>query len=299
MAASIRRNVFKTAQFFKNCVFCGRTSSAFMRQRWFSNEHAQQDTTHFGYETVTEEEKTEKVYKVFENVATSYDLMNDAMSFGIHRIWKDKFMKVLNPPPGTQLLDVAGGTGDIAFRFLKYVNRQRSRTYQPSKERESWVTVCDINKYMLEVGKQKANKLNFTSGLSWVAGDAQNLPAKDNSFDAYTIAFGIRNVTRIQEALEEAYRVLRPGGRFLCLEFSEVKNPVISRVYDKYSFNAIPVMGQVLAADWKSYQYLVESIRQFPNQEEFAGMIEDAGFRSVTYENLNIGVAAIHSGFKL
>ncbi|KAK3752736.1 hypothetical protein QZH41_018710 [Actinostola sp. cb2023] len=196
MAANLRRVAVEGRRFVQKWMFSGGTRSVFIQIRCLSNAQSSEETTHFGFETVTEEEKADK-------------------------------------------------------------------------------------------------------GLSWLVGDAQSLPVKDNSFDAYTIAFGIRNVTRIQEALEEAYRVLRPGGRFLCLEFSEVQNPVISSLYDKYSFNAIPVMGQVLAADWKSYQYLVESIRQFPNQDEFASMIEDAGFSHVSYENLNFGIAAIHSGFKL
>ncbi|CAB0010297.1 unnamed protein product [Nesidiocoris tenuis] len=245
--------------------------------------------THFGFETVKESEKTRKVCEVFHRVADTYDLMNDTMSAGIHRVWKDVFMERLSPPPGTKLLDVAGGTGDIAFRFVNYMK---------NSGHPGTVTVCDINPDMLRVGQDRARKKNYTD-IDWVEGNAETLPFPDNSFSAYTIAFGIRNVTRIDLALKEAWRVLKPGGRFMCLEFSHVENEALRWVYDKYSFQMIPAMGQVIAGDWKSYQYLVESIRKFPVQETFAGMIESAGFWSVQYENLTFGVVAIHSGFKL
>ncbi|NXR13250.1 COQ5 protein, partial [Semnornis frantzii] len=261
------------------------------------------------------------VYQVFQSVAKKYDVMNDSMTLGIHRIWKDIFVRKMNPSPGTLLLDVAGGTGDIAFRFLSYVRSVRERqlqrklrqqqnlswqeiseTYQEDKVKslgDSRVVVCDINKEMLKVGKQKAQHLGYSEGLSWVLGDAEELPFDDAKFDVYTIAFGIRNVTRIDLALREAYRVLKPGGRFLCLEFSHINNPLLSRLYDLYSFQVIPVLGEIIAGDWKSYQYLVESIRRFPPQEELKAMIEDAGFFKVNYQNLNAGIVAIHSGFKL
>ncbi|XP_037673170.1 2-methoxy-6-polyprenyl-1,4-benzoquinol methylase, mitochondrial isoform X2 [Choloepus didactylus] len=260
------------------------------------------------------------VYQVFENVAKKYDVMNDMMSLGIHRVWKDLLLSKMRPFPGTQLLDVAGGTGDIAFRFLNYIQAQ----YQGKQKRQlraqqnlSWeeiakkyqneedslggsrVMICDINKEMLKVGKQKAHAQGYKAGLTWVLGDAEELPFDDNKFDVYTIAFGIRNVTHIDRALQEAHRVLKQGGRFLCLEFSQVNNPLISRLYDLYSFQVIPVLGEVIAGDWKSYQYLVESIRRFPAQEEFKLMIEDAGFQKVMYESLTSGIVAIHSGFKL
>ncbi|XP_029295132.1 2-methoxy-6-polyprenyl-1,4-benzoquinol methylase, mitochondrial isoform X2 [Cottoperca gobio] len=245
-------------------------------------------STHFGFETVPETEKAKRVYKVFENVAQKYDTMNDAMSLGIHRLWKDMLLHAMHPQPGVRLLDVAGGTGDIAFRFLEYVRfqqeRQKRRTVQsmqtPSWEdisnnystededapQESRAVVCDINKEMLRVGKQKADSMGTRAGLSWVVGDAEELPFDDDQFDIYTIAFGIRNVTHIDQALQEALRVLKPGGRFMCLEFSKVTNPVLARLYDAYSFQMIPVLGEVIAGDWKSYQYLVESIRKFPDQ---------------------------------
>lgn len=261
------------------------------------------------------------VYKVFENVAQKYDTMNDAMSLGVHRLWKDTLLHVMHPQPGVRLLDVAGGTGDIAFRFLEYVRFQQERQKRRaarSMQAPSWqdisnnysteeedgpqgsrAVVCDINKEMLRVGKQKADGMGISAGLSWVVGDAEELPFDDDQFDIYTIAFGIRNVTHIDQALQEALRVLKPGGRFMCLEFSKVTHPVLARLYDAYSFQMIPVLGEVIAGDWKSYQYLVESIRKFPDQEEFKGMIEDAGFYSVKYYNLTGGVVALHSGFKL
>ncbi|XP_061458888.1 2-methoxy-6-polyprenyl-1,4-benzoquinol methylase, mitochondrial [Rhineura floridana] len=277
--------------------------------------------THFGFQTVSETEKGQKVHQVFENVAKKYDLMNDSMSLGIHRVWKDILLHQMNPYPGTQLLDVAGGTGDIAFRFINYVRSQREHQVRQklrSHQNLSWqeitqlyheeehqslggshVVVCDINREMLKVGKQKSQRLGYAEGLSWVLGDAEELPFSDDSFDIYTIAFGIRNVTHVDQALQEAYRILKPGGRFLCLEFSHVNNPFISSLYDLYSFQVIPVLGEVIAGDWKSYQYLVESIRRFPAQEEFKEMIEDAGFLKVEYQNLGSGIVAIHSGFKL
>ncbi|XP_017283258.1 2-methoxy-6-polyprenyl-1,4-benzoquinol methylase, mitochondrial [Kryptolebias marmoratus] len=315
LARLSRRNVFSTfsnASCGSGC--CWRTPPG----RCFS-EAAEDRNTHFGFETVSEAEKAKRVYKVFENVAQKYDVMNDAMSLGIHRLWKDILLHAMHPQPGARLLDVAGGTGDIAFRFLDYVHYQQERqklraarssqtpSWQDSSDtyttdvgpREAKAVVCDINKEMLKVGKQKADSMGITSGLSWVVGDAEELPFDDDHFDIYTIAFGIRNVTRINQALQEALRVLKPGGRFMCLEFSKVTNPVLASLYDTYSFQVIPVLGEVIAGDWKSYQYLVESIRKFPDQEEFKAMIEDAGFCSVQYSNLSAGVVALHSGFKL
>ncbi|XP_053616955.1 2-methoxy-6-polyprenyl-1,4-benzoquinol methylase, mitochondrial [Plodia interpunctella] len=274
------------------------------RARALSTETSQKEQnagtrkqTHFGFETVDEQEKSKKVHEVFETVAAKYDIMNDAMSFGIHRLWKDIFMQRLAPTHGTKLLDMAGGTGDITFRYLNYL-----RNLGPSARRSA-VTVCDINQAMLDVGKQRAIKQGYTADggvdIEWVCGDAEQLSLPSDSFTAYTIAFGIRNCTHVDKVLEEAYRVLSPGGRFLCLEFSHLPNDTLQWIYDQYSFQMIPVLGQLIAGQWKPYQYLVESIRQFPNQEKFKSMIEDAGFRQVTYENLTFGTCAIHSGFKI
>jgi len=263
------------------------------------SSYSNEKETHFGYKTVGEEEKRDKVLEVFHNVADKYDLMNDAMSAGVHRLWKDHFIKRLNPGPKTRMLDVAGGTGDISFRFLDYVGKDHLKDVDQETEDGASVVVCDINGSMLQVGEERAKNLGYTRGISWKEGDAQNLPFDDNSFDAYTIAFGIRNVVRLEEALSEAYRVLKPGGRFMCLEFSKVTTPGLDVLYEAYSFQVIPPLGKVLAGDWDSYQYLVESIRQFPDQETFEQMIRTAGFRCVSHENLTFGVAAIHSGFKL
>nr|XP_058955234.1 2-methoxy-6-polyprenyl-1,4-benzoquinol methylase, mitochondrial-like [Pocillopora verrucosa] len=297
--AALRSKSRSFLEAIPRCFCGGNYLLSTPRYRLYSNYQTQEKSTHFGFEEVSEQEKTQKVYKVFESVASSYDKMNDAMSFGIHRLWKDRLITILNPPVGTKLLDVAGGTGDIAFRFLDHVNKKSAKRKQRGESIDSHVTVCDINRAMLQVGQQRAERLHQSSGISWIEGNAEELPIDTASVDAYTIAFGIRNVTRIHKALSEAHRVLVPGGRFLCLEFSEVKNELISSAYEKYSFDVIPVMGQIIAGDWKSYKYLVESIRQFPNQEEFANLIEDAGFSYVTHENLTFGIAAIHSGFKL
>ncbi|XP_058794203.1 2-methoxy-6-polyprenyl-1,4-benzoquinol methylase, mitochondrial [Phymastichus coffea] len=255
-------------------------------------------TTHFGFKTVKESEKTKEVYSVFENVANSYDQMNDAMSFGIHRVWKDLFIERFAPEHGCRLLDCAGGTGDITFRYLKYLQNKPN-----PKSIKSHVTVFDINSNMLDVGQVRAKRQGFTKerghDITWVQGDAESLPFENDTFTAYTIAFGIRNVTRVDKAISEAYRVLKPNGKFLCLEFSHVENDLLRWVYDKYSFQIIPVLGTLIAGQWQPYQYLVESIRKFPKQEEFKKMISDAGFKKVTYENLTFGTVAIHIGHKI
>ncbi len=248
--------------------------------------------THFGYRDVSEGEKPELVRGVFSSVATRYDIMNDLMSGGVHRLWKTAMIDWLAPRPGWSMLDVAGGTGDIAFRILDRVNKREGGT-------GTHVTVLDLTEDMLRAGMERAESRTYAGQLDWVNGDAMRLPFPDNSFDAYTIAFGIRNVTRVEEALSEAYRVLKPGGRFLCLEFSQVTVAGMDKVYDAYSFNVIPRIGQVVANDRDSYQYLVESIRQFPDQERFKEMIADAGFDQVRYRNMTAGVAALHSGWKL
>ncbi|PRX33714.1 demethylmenaquinone methyltransferase / 2-methoxy-6-polyprenyl-1,4-benzoquinol methylase [Meinhardsimonia xiamenensis] len=245
-----------------------------------------QKTTHFGFQTVPEEEKARRVHGVFSSVASRYDVMNDLMSAGIHRLWKDAMMDWLAPRPGQRLLDVAGGTGDIAFRFLR-------------RAPGASAVVLDMTESMLAEGRKRADAEKLGDRLDWVVGDAMALPFPDASFDVYTISFGIRNVTRPEVALAEAFRVLRRGGRLMVLEFSQLPNPGLQWLYDRYSFNVIPVMGQIVAGDRASYQYLVESIRRFPDQETFKGMIEAAGFENVAYRNLTMGVAALHSGWKL
>ncbi|KAM7512874.1 hypothetical protein LguiB_011749 [Lonicera macranthoides] len=260
--------------------------------------------TSFGFKEVREEEKSQMVGNVFTNVASSYDLMNDLMSAGLHRLWKERLVSKLNPFPGIKHLDVAGGTGDVAFRILETVNSVSRRGIQDMLEsnlrEDTQIYVCDINPNMLNVGKKRAQErgLGEDGSLIWVEGDAEALKFEDESMDGYTIAFGIRNVTHIEKVLAEAYRVLKRGGRFLCLELSHVETPVFKQFYDYYSFSVIPAMGELVAGDRESYQYLVESIRRFPPQEKFASMIADAGFQKVEYENLVGGVVAIHSGLK-
>ena len=244
------------------------------------------NTTHFGYQTVPESEKASRVRGVFGSVASRYDVMNDVMSAGVHRIWKDAMMDWLAPRPHTRLLDVAGGTGDIAFRYLARAGRAHA-------------TVLDLTEPMLVEGRKRAEAERLAASLDWVAGDAMALPFADNTFDSYTISFGIRNVTRPRDALHEAYRVLRPGGRLMVLEFSQIPNDLMQRIYDIYSFNIIPRMGQVIANDRDSYQYLVESIRRFPDQDTFLEMLREAGFEQAKYRNLSMGIAALHSGWKI
>lgn len=243
-------------------------------------------TTHFGFQDVPESEKAGRVRGVFGSVASKYDVMNDAMSFGIHRIWKDAMMDWLAPRAGQRLLDVAGGTGDIAFRFLKRAGRGHA-------------TVLDLTEAMLVEGRRRAEAEALSGSLDWVVGDAMALPFADNSFDVYTISFGIRNVTRPEAALAEAFRVLRPGGRLMVLEFSRIPNDLMQKVYDLYSFNVIPRLGQAIARDRDSYQYLVESIRRFPDQDTFLEMVRAAGFGNAKYRNLSMGIACLHSGWKI
>ncbi|GFS93758.1 2-methoxy-6-polyprenyl-1,4-benzoquinol methylase, mitochondrial [Nephila pilipes] len=284
----IYRNIFRTC-IFKRALANGKVEI----------KHNNDDEHYFGFQKVSSSEKREKVQSVFSNVAAKYDLMNDVMSGGIHRVWKDYFIHTLSPTLGSKLLDVAGGTGDIAFRFLKASSTRSDQLSDILEQNESHVTVLDINANMLSICKNRAEEVGIGNSLTCIQGNAESLPFPDNTFDAYTIAFGIRNVVHIDEALAEALRVLRPGGRFLCLEFSEVRNPTFNRIYHWYSHEIIPVLGELIAGDWKSYQYLVESIQKFPNQEDFRQMIKEAGFNTVTYENLFNGIAAIHSAYKL
>ena len=245
--------------------------------------------TSYGYKHVGSGEKQSLVNDVFHRVANRYDLMNDLMSGGLHRLWKEALVAWLNPPrrSGWRVLDVAGGTGDVASRIVD------------ASRREAQATVLDINASMLAVGRERAAKQGLEANIDFVEANAEQLPFADETFDAYTIAFGIRNVPRIETALQEAFRVLKPGGRFLCLEFSEVDMPFLDRVYEAWSFNAIPRIGKFVAGDDEPYSYLVELIRKFPNQENFAAMIRRAGFGRVTFRNYSGGIAALHSGWKL
>ncbi|MBE1237100.1 bifunctional demethylmenaquinone methyltransferase/2-methoxy-6-polyprenyl-1,4-benzoquinol methylase UbiE [Phaeovibrio sulfidiphilus] len=257
-------------------------------------QNSNDEMTHFGFQSVRASEKAARVREIFDSVASRYDVMNDLMSGGVHRIWKDAFVSWLDPRPGRQYLDVAGGTGDIAFRILRSAARQPTGGQPPAT-----VTVCDINEEMLRVGRDRAMDHALSDGLSWVVGDAQALPLPDRSVDAYTIAFGLRNVTRIEDAIADARRVLRPGGKMMILEFSKVVIPVFDRLYDLYSFKALPLMGRFVAGDEDAYRYLVESIRRFPPQDELARKMEEAGFRQVQYRNLTGGIAAMHVGWRL
>ena len=251
---------------------------------------AARDETHFGYSTVPLEEKQGRVDDVFHSVARRYDLMNDLMSGGLHRAWKDALLTAVNPPKGGRafvLLDLAGGTGDVAFRVAQ------------AGGANTRVTVCDINAEMLAVGAGRAVQRGLDHAVTFEQGNAEELRYPDKSFDCVTIAFGIRNVPRIDRALAEAHRVLRIGGRFLCLEFSSVDVPGLDALYELYSFKLIPRIGQAVTGDREAYQYLVESIRKFPRPPAFARMIEAAGFRRVSFRQMTGGVVALHSGWKL
>lgn len=245
--------------------------------------------TSYGFHKVESGQKQGMVNDVFHKVAKRYDIMNDVMSAGMHRLWKDAMIQALNPrkDPNYKTLDVAGGTGDIAFRIVEASNRL------------AHTTVLDINGSMLAVGEDRAEKKGLIDNLTFVEANAEELPFENNSFDAYTISFGIRNVPRIDVALSEAYRVLKRGGRLLVLEFSEVEMPLLDRFYDAWSFHAIPQFGKMITGEAEPYQYLVESIRKFPNQDDFASMIRAAGFSRVNYTNYTGGIAALHSGWKL
>lgn len=246
--------------------------------------------TSFGFRNVDEGERQGLVNEVFAKVAQRYDLMNDLMSGGLHRLWKDDLIGWLAPPRSGRsfrLLDVAGGTGDVAMRFAR------------ATDAEATAVICDISPEMLDVGRHRVAEAGLHGRIELVEGNAETLPFPDQTFDAYTIAFGIRNVTHIDQALREAYRVLKPGGRFLCLEFSECRVPFLDRVYDFHSFEIIPRLGKLTAGDAQPYEYLIESIRKFPKQERFADMIGAAGFAQVKYRNLSGGIAAMHSGWRI
>ena len=242
-------------------------------------------TTHFGFETVKTTDKAARVRGVFDSVAGRYDMMNDVMSGGVHRLWKDSLIDSLRPRAGEHLLDVAGGTGDIAFRAM---------TAAPGLD----VTLCDINHEMLKVGKNRANMRGFDQ-IKVVTGDAQHLPFEDRMFDAYTIAFGIRNVTSMDLALQDAWRVLKYGGRFFCLEFSPAVLPLVRGLYERYSFDIIPRLGQWITGDSDSYAYLVQSIQKFPAPDVFAAKMKNAGFERVAWRTMSAGVVAVHSGWKI
>ncbi len=255
------------------------------------------EKTHFGFQEVDQQAKAGLVQGVFTSVAGKYDVMNDLMSGGIHRLWKESMIDWLLPRQGQQFLDVAGGTGDIAFKIAERLSRRDPVEGQPSS-----IYVCDLTASMLEEGAKRAESgkfLPYRDQLNWICGNAQDLPLPDKSVDCYTIAFGLRNVTEPLEALKDAYRVLKPGGRILCLEFSHVVLPILDKIYDNYSFHVLPHIGGLVANDKASYQYLVESIRQFPKQEKLADMYREAGFGQVSYRNLSGGIAAIHSGWRL
>ncbi|PHR56931.1 MAG: bifunctional demethylmenaquinone methyltransferase/2-methoxy-6-polyprenyl-1,4-benzoquinol methylase UbiE [Robiginitomaculum sp.] len=245
----------------------------------------------FGFRDVPKAEKAGLVREVFDRVADRYDLMNDFMSMGVHRIWKDMVIAKANPQPGELLIDVAGGTGDLSRRFLAAANKVKTRRGgQPAK-----AIVSDINAEMLLAGRKETDPKTIT----WVCGNAEQLPFADNTADVVTISFGIRNVTDKPRALRDMRRVLKPGGRFLCLEFSKPTSRALEIPYDFWSFNAIPVIGGMVSNDRDSYQYLVESIRKFPDQKTFAGMMEAAGFAKVSFRNFTGGVAALHTGWKI
>ena len=244
-----------------------------------------QSETHFGFKNVSISEKSLLVRDVFNSVAPNYDLMNDIMSLGIHRLWKNALINKLNIKQNTRLIDVGGGTGDIALKLVEKGN--------------SNIVVTDINTEMLKVGQNRAIDQGIINGIEWLGGDAEQLPFKSSSFDIYITAFCMRNVTQLEQALQEAYRILKPGGRFLCLEFSHMIIPSLTKLYDSYSFKLLPLMGQMFANDKASYQYLAESIRRFPKQEEFVALINKSGLEKITYHNLSCGIVAIHSAWKI
>jgi len=252
-----------------------------------TNQPNQSDsTTHFGYKTVNTEEKQAKVAEVFHSVAAKYDIMNDLMSFGVHRLWKRFTMEFTGVRKGDQVLDIAGGTGDLTMKFSDLVGP------------EGKVVLADINDSMLKVGRDRLLDKGYSGNIEVVQANAESLPFADNSFNVITMAFGLRNVTNKDKALSEFNRVLKPGGRLLVLEFSKTKNPLLSKMYDVYSFSALPMMGKLITNDSESYRYLAESIRMHPDQETLKSMFQDAGFANCEYHNLTGGIVALHKGIK-
>ena len=245
------------------------------------------NTTHFGYKDVPTEEKQAMVADVFHSVAAKYDVMNDLMSFGVHRLWKRFTIDMSGVRPGNKVLDLAGGTGDLTKKFSKIVG--------PAGK----VVLADINSSMLEVGRERLTNQGYVGNIEYVQANAQYLPFEDNTFDVITIAFGLRNVTDKDEALRSMFRVLKPGGRLLVLEFSQANNPLLKKAYDLYSFTALPLMGKIVTNDSESYKYLAESIRMHPDQETLKGMMQDAGFNRVSYHNMTGGMVALHRGIKV
>lgn len=241
--------------------------------------------THFGFQDINISEKNSLVRNVFNSVAPNYDLMNDLMSGGIHRLWKNVLISRLKPQKNMQLIDVGGGTGDLAFKFLQNGGKD--------------VVIADINEEMLKIGRDRALNQGLITNPIWINGNAEQLPFEDASFDAYITAFCLRNVTHLDKALREAYRLLKPGGHFLCLEFSKVILPALSELYDTYSFKILPLIGEIVTKDRDSYQYLAESIRLFPPQGAFTSLIKQAGLEQISYQNLSGGIAAIHSAWKV
>jgi demethylmenaquinone methyltransferase/2-methoxy-6-polyprenyl-1,4-benzoquinol methylase len=251
-----------------------------------NNDSSDEKTTHFGFQTVEKNEKESKVASVFHSVAQQYDVMNDLMSFGIHRLWKRFTIDASGVRPGNKVLDLAGGTGDLTAKFSQLVGR------------EGKVILADINSSMLNVGRDKLRDLGLVQNIEYVQANAQYLPFEDNTFDIITIAFGLRNVTDKDMALRSMYRVLKPGGRLLVLEFSKPEHELVNKAYDFYSFNILPKIGELVAKDGDSYQYLAESIRMHPDQETLKTMMDAAGFEQTSFKNLTGGVVALHKGYK-
>ena len=268
----------------------GTHGTRYRRLRMIQSGEGHEPTTSFGFEEVPETAKARLVRGIFDRVAPHYDLMNDLMSFGIHRLWKQALLRAIEPRPGETLADVAGGTGDVAAGFLVMAGGEEAGAH---------ALLCDVNETMVQVARDRAIDSGLLRGLSHVVGDAENLPLPNRAVDVYAIAFGLRNVTRIDAALAEARRILKPGGRFFCLEFSHVVLPVLDRLYDAYSFTVLPALGGLVTGDAPAYRYLAESIRRFPAQEELARRIATAGLDLVKVTNLSGGIAAIHSAWRV